>query len=76
MTTIKKVWLTPQADVDLYSLSLESARGHPDYRISVRELAFPGKDTETRHTVVLGLFNVEDLGIIYKAIGDILDRDQ
>jgi len=76
MLTIKKVWLTQQSEADLASLSIESLYPEQEYkRVKADEMVFPTNPTianPMRHTMVLGLFDDEDLVKIVLAIQDYL----
>jgi hypothetical protein len=75
MLTLKKCWLT-EAGCSLFSLTLESS--DPEkivQRISVIENSFPKEPSEKhplRHTINLGLFDIDDLTEVYDAIKRII----
>ena len=69
---IKKVWLHTGDDSGLTTLSIESSNAMNDYmRVKADENLFPAKPTPEnplRHTVVLGLFDRDDLWTLKEAI--------
>lgn len=76
MNSLKRAWLTPH-DAGLAALTVES--GHPeiDYkRIRAESRNFPAEPSPEhplRHTIVLGLFDVDDLLKIRSAIDSYLE---
>lgn len=75
MSSIKKVWLT-EAGADLFSITFESAQPQDSHmRIKAREILFPANPTPEhplRHTLNLGLLDVDDLGMLFNALGTFL----
>lgn len=74
MMSLKSAWLTAWPTSDLFTLSLESKMPeNENLRIRVRDLEFPGKPTKKnplRHTIVIGVMDLDDL----RLLRDVIDR--
>lgn len=75
MSSIKKVWLT-EAGADLFSITFESAQPEQEHmRVKAKEMLFPAKPTPEhplRHTLNLGLLDIDDLDTLFNALGTFL----
>ena len=77
MSSIKKVWVTAaDADADLFSITFESAQPkEPHLRVEARQMLFPANPTPEhplRHTLNLGLLDIDDLEMLFKALDTFL----
>jgi hypothetical protein len=76
--SLKKAWITKVTD-RIASLTLES--NNPDEvcnRIYFNEMLFPNNPSDQhplRHTINLGMFNLEELEIIKNTIEDYLENN-
>ena len=66
MANLKKAWLTESHILGTgFTLSLESAKVDPDYeKLIISQSTFPDEPTDKhpkRHTIVIGLFDSDDL---------------
>lgn len=72
---LKMVWLVKKSErFEHYSISFESKEPR-HVKLSAHELTFPENPTITRplrHTISLGIFNIEDIEYIHKELGTFL----
>jgi len=59
---VKKIWIT-EHDAELYTLTLESSGIELHNKVSVTEMEFPDRKdlSKKRHTVCIGLLNMDNL---------------
>lgn len=74
---IKKVWLNPFAtNQDMFHLCLESAMPNEPYtRVTATEMVFPTTPTPDfplRHTLSLGLLEMDDIVLLRDTLGNFL----